>query len=114
MIEESIELCKEKIRFNSIDLQVDCPIGLKIDCRSGQISQVILNLIGNSIDAIENNADKWIKIQVSNVAEQVQICVTDSGLGISAEIATKMLQPFFTTKEVDHFVFLNISLFYTF
>ena len=110
IIEESLELCKEKFENLSINLQVDCSIDSSIDCRPSQISQVLMNLISNSMDAISTLADKWVSVEVTNQGDKVRIVVTDSGQGISKEVADKIMQPFFTTKEVGKGTGLGLSI----
>ncbi|MGZ3871232.1 MAG: sensor histidine kinase, partial [Bacteriovorax sp.] len=86
--------------------------GVKIDvksdpiiffCRPYQIEQVIINLLNNSIDAIEKLDDKWINIS-SEIAQfdqtkWLRINVTDSGNGIKPEIQDKIFASFYSTKE---------------
>lgn len=65
-----------------------------------QIQQVIINLVNNSIDAIENNPDKWIKIVVNHDENHVYLSVIDSGLGIDPKIQPKLFHAMFSTKEL--------------
>jgi len=80
-----------------------------VDC--GEISQVLLNLINNSFDAIKSSPnDKWIKIESYVENDNIILKVSDSGLGISPEIVEKLFQPFFTTKEIGEGTGLGLSL----
>jgi C4-dicarboxylate-specific signal transduction histidine kinase len=63
-----------------------------------QMSQVLINLLNNSIDAIKESAEKWVELEVRETINSVQIMVTDSGNGIAPEIAEKIMMPFYTTK----------------
>ncbi|MFG0266980.1 MAG: PAS domain S-box protein [Rhodopirellula sp. JB055] len=71
-----------------------------------QMSQVILNLVVNSADAIEEsigaNAKELGRINVASrlVGEDIQITVSDTGVGMSKGIQCRVFDPFFTTKEV--------------
>lgn len=61
--------------------------------------QVLLNLAFNAINAAEEMPGKrWIRIATRNVPQGVEMAVSDSGPGISAEIRAKLFQPFQTTK----------------
>jgi signal transduction histidine kinase len=71
--------------------------GLKTD--RSIIGQVILNLLNNSLDAIENKNKKWIQVDAIQVDQQIIISVIDSGNGIPAEVREKLFKNFFTTKE---------------
>jgi C4-dicarboxylate-specific signal transduction histidine kinase len=73
---------------------------MTIECQSTQISQVILNLLNNAFDAVQGLEERWVKVAVIDLGERMEIRVSDSGKGIPAEIAKKILEPFYTTKEV--------------
>jgi signal transduction histidine kinase len=87
VVEETLDFCKEKFRNHNVNLEVKCPEDpIKIDCRSTQISQVILNLTNNAFDAIQSLNEKWVKIDLSDHGENVEISITDSGGGIPKTI----------------------------
>ncbi len=111
IIEDSLDLCKERLVNTGIELRIeDIPHGLTADCRSIQISQVLVNLLNNAHDAIEDKPVKWIEVSARESSDSVEISVTDSGGGISPEIAAKILQPFFTTKGVGVGTGLGLSI----
>lgn len=111
IVDDAIALCEPKLKKQSVFLKiVPYDEGLLVEAHSIQISQVIINLINNSVDAIENATDRWIEIEIFKVDEFVEVRVTDSGPGISNEIADKILQPFFTTKAPGQGTGLGLSL----
>jgi len=68
----------------------------------GQIQQVILNLVRNSLDALTADAAHGgqIMIRTGLTAEgEVQLSVADNGPGVSAEAMKRIFDPFFSTKE---------------
>lgn len=82
------------------DLAPDLP---KVPCVPAAIDQVLLNLIVNAAHAIgeANRPDLGlIRIESRQLADRVQIRITDSGPGIALEIQERIFDPFFTTKEV--------------
>lgn len=83
---------------------------VELECRPVQISQVIMNLLNNAVDAIQGNQNPWIKIHTSVTADNVNIRISDSGHGIPAQIAEKIFQPFFTTKENGKGTGLGLSI----
>ena len=109
-IEESLELCAEKIKNHSIDLQLKVDGDFTFYCRLSQMLQVVMNLISNSFDAIVDQPEKWIRIEVSASEGKVLIAVVDSGAGILKEISDKILEPFFTTKPVGKGTGLGLSI----
>lgn len=111
IIGDTLELCKQRFALENIELRVAAiPTDWKIDCRATQISQVILNLLSNARDAISEKNEKWIEIKVYDVGLSIKIQVTDSGSGITKEIASKIMNPFFTTKEVGVGTGLGLSI----
>lgn len=101
MINHSLALCADAIRDNFVDVKMDLTSDLQINCQPPQISQVIFHLINNSCDAVARLKKRWILIKTVTTDHQtIQIIVTDSGNGIPDEIADKLMQPFYTTKDV--------------
>lgn len=111
IVESTLTLCREKLKHAEILIQVD-PLDddLKARCRPVQISQVLLNLVGNACDAILALDEKWIRISAERRSDDVVISVTDSGPGIPTEVRAKLFQPFFTTKEIGKGTGLGLSI----
>ncbi len=111
VIESTLRLCNEKLKQNNIDLRIDkIPDDLKIRCQEIPLSQVLINLISNSCDAIQSHKEKWIHISTEVKGDYVLISVTDSGQGIPPELQSKIFQPFFTTKEIGKGTGLGLSI----
>jgi len=113
IVKNSLAFCFEKIKNNRIDLilpEFDSGEDLHVDCRSTEISQVIVNLLSNSHDAVLGTEKPWIKIDLRKGEDGVELSVTDSGSGISKEVLTKIMHPFFTTKPVGKGTGLGLSL----
>lgn len=111
VIDETLALCSERIAHRCIPIEVhaeDHPI--YVNCRSVEISQVLMNLLNNSLDAIAELSEKWIKLQLTETPNEIEIRVTDSGLGIPKEVRVKMLEPFFTTKPIGKGTGLGLSI----
>jgi len=110
IFQESSELCQERLQSRHIQIHLECDNDLSLECRPIQILQVLVNLIGNSIDAIQELPSRWITISAEQIDQRVQIRVTDSGHGISPALVTQIMQPFFTTKEVGKGTGLGLSI----
>lgn len=113
ILEETLNLCQERFRNNGVELRLDIEEKVKevkIECYPVQISQVLLNLLNNAYDAIEPLPEKWIQIQFNEHGDSVEISVIDSGKGIPLEVQAKMMQPFFTTKEIGKGTGLGLSI----
>ncbi|MDR4886684.1 PAS domain S-box protein [Fredinandcohnia sp. QZ13] len=68
-----------------------------ITCDENQIKQVFINLIKNSIDAMENGGTIIIRTRVTN--DSIYILFIDEGCGIPKSILDRIGEPFYTTKE---------------
>lgn len=110
IVKETLELCTERFRNHSVELRVNCTVDTLIECRPTQISQIIMNLLNNGYDVVENLNEKWVQLDVSSNKDSVILSVTDSGMGISPEISDKIMQPFYTTKEVGKGTGLGLSI----
>jgi two-component system nitrogen regulation sensor histidine kinase NtrY len=74
------------------------------------ISQVLINLLKNAIEANENNQQGQIMISVNADNDQhPEICVADNGSGISEENIDEIFVPFFTTRQNGSGIGLSIS-----
>jgi C4-dicarboxylate-specific signal transduction histidine kinase len=111
IIEDTVELCAHRFRQHGVALEVDAiPDGLLVECRGTQITQVLLNLLSNAYDAVENQDERWVRITVDVHGDVVQIGVLDSGPGVPTEIAARIMEPFYTTKEIGRGTGLGLSL----
>lgn len=73
------------------------------------LSQVLINVIRNAIDAAEEAKYKTIDISVKKVESHTEIHVTDYGKGITADELSKIFIPFYTTKENGSGIGLSLS-----
>ncbi|MEM1167709.1 MAG: ATP-binding protein [Cyanobacteria bacterium P01_H01_bin.35] len=85
-------------------------------CSPGSLNQVFINLLSNSIDALEElekKHDKCIWIQTEQLSEtKIAIQIRDNGTGIPADIHDQIFNPFFTTKPVGQGTGLGLSVTY--
>ena len=110
IVEDVVELSRERFSKRSIELRVSVAEDISIECRPTEIEQILVNLINNSYDAIENLKEKWIEVSVYREAANAVISVIDSGSGIEPIVVDKMMQPFYTTKEVGRGTGLGLSI----
>jgi two-component system, LuxR family, sensor kinase FixL len=75
-----------------------------------QIQQVVLNLMRNAIEAMEDVERRELVLSTNRRTDgMIDISVTDTGTGISSEIASQLFQPFVSTKSNGMGVGLSIS-----
>lgn len=111
IVTEAVYYCNERLGYYHVNVEVKHQNpGVELMVDLVQISQVVVNLINNSIDAIEKFSERWIKIETQRVESFVQIRVTDSGHGISENLASKIMDPFFTTKGINQGSGLGLSI----
>jgi two-component system NtrC family sensor kinase len=82
-----------------------------IECYPGLLNQAVMNLIANSIDAIQDTGT--IQIKTGSVGADYQISITDSGPGIPVSVRDRVFEPFFTTKAVGEGTGLGLSITYS-
>jgi len=89
---------RQQLKFD-IELHLNDSLPL-IDIDKIKITQVILNLIQNSIEAFHNHTDKKliIKIESTILNNDIEIRIKDNGPGIPNEIIDKIMKSYFTTK----------------
>ncbi|MFX1296052.1 MAG: PAS domain S-box protein [Promethearchaeota archaeon] len=126
IIKSAVSLLSPKIKNSQIDLQMEFDKDLpKILMQTQSIRQVILNIIQNSITALDekfkeisNNKLKKILIKTSVVKkrnkEYGMTWIKDTGIGIPQKYFSKIFDPFFTTKTgtEKHGVGLGLSISY--
>lgn len=112
LIENLKSLSKEKLNKEKINLDVKMnEAEYLIECKPGQVMQVLTNLINNSIDALEKSTSlKKIEIKVNKKDDLVIITFSDSGKRPSDEIIVNMMEPFFTTKSLGRGSGLGLSI----
>jgi C4-dicarboxylate-specific signal transduction histidine kinase len=75
-----------------------------------EISQVLLNLVNNSYQAIATQSRPVIRILCEETVDHYTVRIIDSGEGIPPLIRQKLFQPFFTTKDVGVGTGLGLSI----
>jgi signal transduction histidine kinase len=98
VIDYALDLLKGKLEEAGIKVQKNFSENLpRIDCAEGQLIQVFVNLIKNSIEAMEDGG--VLSIEMQETKENVIIMFKDTGIGISEENLNKIGDSFFTTKK---------------
>jgi signal transduction histidine kinase len=111
VILDSMDISSQQCRDHGITLEVHTDQkNIKVYGREVQLIQVLVNLIANAIDAVGNLPEKWIKIQVRVNGDFIEVLVIDSGNGIPEDIRAKIMEPFFTTKDVNQGTGLGLSI----
>ncbi|MGI2335865.1 MAG: hybrid sensor histidine kinase/response regulator [Dehalogenimonas sp.] len=112
LMENTLELRSYVLKTSNIEVVRDYEPELPwVTADAGQLQQVFLNLIVNAEFAMKKAHDKGILvIKTERLDGHIRISITDDGPGMSAEVKSKLFQPFFTTKEPGEGTGLGLSL----
>jgi two-component system C4-dicarboxylate transport sensor histidine kinase DctB len=99
-VSDVINLLEDRIRTSGVKVQRS-PAGEQVlaVCDENRLEQVLLNLMGNALDAMAHQPGKVLTVEVSKRDEMVAICIRDSGSGLGDHVIGRLFEPFFTTKE---------------
>ena len=79
-------------------------------CDGNRLEQVLINLIGNALDAVHPPERPRIEIACSQEADRVRVQVRDHGPGLADAAQAHLFEPFFTTKEAGVGLGLGLAL----
>ena len=111
VVEETVAICEEK--FVSQQVKLDwrkIAKEARVKVQAVQISQVLLNLLNNALDAVESSDEKWVRLETRNKNGFIELSITDSGHGIPEGLRQQIMDPFFTTKDVGKGTGLGLSI----
>ena len=80
----------------------------ELECFPSKLNQVIMNVLTNSIQAIDGKGEILIQTVSSDIG--IKIIIKDNGKGMTPEVKKHIFEPFFTTKEVGKGIGLGLSI----
>ncbi|MCB9228184.1 MAG: GHKL domain-containing protein [Deltaproteobacteria bacterium] len=112
IVADTLALCEEQFHNYSIDLKVSgVDEEMSLECNPVQVSQILLNLLSNARYAVKDlPSARWVELNCAQENDKIIMKVTDSGPGVANDIREKILQPFFTTKEIGEGTGLGLSI----
>ena len=103
IVDSALKLCQARLIAAEIVIERDFRECSPIVAKAGELRQVILNLIGNALDAIGRGGT--LKIRITNTHEHrngsrpgIRLTIADTGTGIHPEIRKTLFEPFVSTK----------------
>lgn len=110
IFDDVLAFCGQRMKNHGVNLRFYNIDQFKVIGNKVQIEQIFLNLLNNAFDAIEFLPDKWIEISAHDGGDKLQIFVKDSGTGIPPEIAARIMEPFYSTKDAGKGTGLGLAL----
>ncbi len=110
LIRGIVLLGSDRIVQSGISFDLKVAPNTRVICYPSYISQVLINLLNNAIDALEQAEVKLIQVEVLSNEKWVEIHIRDSGPGVSREIESKIFDSFFTTKKYGKGTGLGLSI----
>jgi signal transduction histidine kinase len=113
-LQSTLTILKSKLKF--IDVEREFAKLPEIECFVGKLNQVFMNIVDNAIYAAEK---RWgqtnkgrITIRTTDLGDKIRIEIEDNGIGMSKSDASKIFDPFFSTKETGKGTGLGLSITY--
>ena len=91
-------MLEPRLRAERVDLRVDVDPALRVMCDGPRLEQVLVNLLGNAVDAMSQRELRRAMLSARAEGERCMIRVSDTGGGLDAETLGRVFEPFFTTK----------------
>ncbi|MFT3922147.1 MAG: ATP-binding protein [Myxococcales bacterium] len=113
VIKDAVGFCKARCTSAGIVLRVmSVSRTLAIDCRSIEVTQILLNLLHNAREAAEKQEHgvRWIDVAVVEVPPVIEVRVTNSGPVIEHHHRSRIFEPFFTTKPIGRGTGMGLSV----
>jgi signal transduction histidine kinase/CheY-like chemotaxis protein len=123
LVENCVKLVRDLVPKNIITQKILTPHNVMVNADSGQLEQVIMNLVINARDAVEDDGRIVIETQLVVVDEEfianhtnvspgryALLMVSDNGHGMDMETQGKIFEPFFTTKPADKGTGLGLAV----
>lgn len=110
LLKQLMDLAGFDKRSHNIAIKLNATAGLPaIHTHEGKLTQILLNLFSNAMDALQNQADAFIAINVIFDESYLTLSIEDNGPGINSALLDKIFEPFYTTKMNGTGLGLNIS-----
>lgn len=112
VIRQAVAFCEHQLSRHDVDISLSSPDDTPpVVGQPGPLTQVFVNLFTNAAHAMSDHGGKLlVTTRVADDGKRVAVSVTDTGIGIPADIASKIFEPFFTTKEKGRGTGLGLSI----
>ena len=112
LVKELVALSEQRAKYSKITIETNLENNLPITyLAQSEMQQILLNLINNSVDAMEKKGGE-LTITTYSEEDSIGIKVSDNGPGIPEANLSRIFEPFFTTKPVGKGTGLGLSICY--
>lgn len=110
IVNNVIDLYKQEFLLKKISYKVDfINEDIIVNVDKEQIEQVLINLLSNSVYALEKTDNPTIHITLNEYFNRINLSITDNGIGIPNEIKDNIFTPYFTTRKNGSGIGLTLS-----
>ena len=110
-VDNALFLLEQRLKHSGTVVRIDLPDGdLLAWCDANRLEQVLVNLAGNALDAMDGQTEPVLDISARAQNDHVLIQVRDLGPGLTDEARTHLFEPFFTTKEAGLGLGLGLAI----
>ena len=109
---QALKMLERLDKLSNVDVVTDFAELPEISASGGELQQIFMNLVTNAIDSMKNSDQRVLSIKTRMLGENVEIKVSDSGVGISDENIQYIFEPFYTTKELGEGTGLGLYITY--
>src|SRR6266849_6686704 len=106
VVANAVELFRS-VRKGQVIVNADLQPTTGFEVDTGQIQQVLINLLNNGADAMGNTGTLKVRLRETNSGAEIE--VEDNGPGIPKEVQSRLFDPFFTTKTEGTGLGLSVS-----
>jgi PAS domain S-box-containing protein len=103
MVEEVVAMTRplwqERAKGGVVQLDESLAEGALVKGIAGELREALLNLVQNALDAMPGGGT--LRIRTMKDPSEISVAVTDTGIGMTAEVRERAFEPFFTTKGVN-------------
>lgn len=86
------------------------PADLAVSADANRLEQILVNLIGNALDALDGVAAPELRLTAREHDGRARISVIDNGPGLPEAVMARLFEPFFTTKEAGDGLGLGLAI----
>ncbi|TAH52948.1 MAG: sensor histidine kinase [Betaproteobacteria bacterium] len=110
-MDNALALLEARLRRSAAVVERHCPSDEPVAmCDANRLEQVLVNLVGNALDAMAGQAQPRLELRWECADGVVRLHVRDHGPGLSEEARTRLFEPFFTTKPAGDGLGLGLAI----